>query len=59
MRALLKPFYHTGFVGRDIDRSVDFYTKVLGMGVTWSMDLEREFICHFNWIEVKGVFRCC
>jgi len=30
---MLKSFNHTGFVVRDIDESIAFYTEVLGLGV--------------------------
>ena len=39
---MLKSFYHTGFVVRDLDKSVDFYTNVLGMRVTRRLEGEGE-----------------
>ena len=49
--AILKSIYHTGFVARDLDKSVDFYTNVMGMSVTRRMEREGEFIYDFNWLE--------
>ena len=39
---MLKSFYHTGFVVRDLDKSVDFYTNVLGMRETRRLEGEGE-----------------
>ena len=41
---MLKSFFHTGFVVRDLDKSGDFYTNVLGMRVTRRIELEGEVI---------------
>ena len=53
---MLKSFYHTGFVVRDLDKSVDFYTNVLGMSVARRMEHEGQFIYHFNWLEFIEAF---
>ena len=34
-------FRYTGIRVRDLDRSIDFYTKVLGMRVTWRMKIRE------------------
>ena len=52
----MKSIYRTGFVVRDLDRSVDFHTNVLGMGVARRMEREGEFIYHFNGLEFIGAF---
>ncbi|MCH9017804.1 MAG: VOC family protein, partial [Chloroflexi bacterium] len=41
---MLKSFYHTGFIVRDLEQSVRFYTDVLGMNVARRMEREGEFI---------------
>ena len=53
---MLRSFYHTGFVVRDMDKSVDFYTNVLGMSVTRRMERVGEFIYDFNWLEFIEAF---
>ena len=56
---MLKSFYHTGFVVRDLDKSVDFYTNVLGMSLTRRMEREGEFINQvlgFPNAHIKGAF---
>ena len=56
---MLKSFNHTGFVVRDLDRSVDFYTNVLGMNVARRMEREGEFINQvlgFPNAHIKGAF---
>ncbi|MAX10721.1 MAG: hypothetical protein CMG13_07765 [Candidatus Marinimicrobia bacterium] len=30
---MLKSFFHTGFIVKDIDKSIDFYTSVFGMSL--------------------------
>ena len=34
---MLKSFYHTGFIVKDLEKSVAFYTEVLGMNVARRM----------------------
>ena len=41
---MLKSFFHTGFVVRDIEKSVQFYTDVLGMRMAGRMEFQDEFI---------------
>ena len=56
---MLKSFYHTGFIVRDLEQSVRFYTEVLGMNVTRRMEREGEFINQvlgFPDTHIKGAF---
>jgi len=34
-------FRYTGIRVRDMDRSIDFYTRILGMRVTWRMNIRE------------------
>ena len=40
---MLKSFHHTGFVVRDLDTSVAFYTDVMGLEVATRMETHGEF----------------
>ena len=40
---MLKSFFHTGFVVKDLEESVAFYTEVLGMRVAARVEREGEF----------------
>ena len=56
---MLKSFYHTGFIVRDIEQSVRFYTGVLGMRMARRMEREGEFIeqvLDFPNAHIKGGF---
>ena len=56
---MLKSFYHTGFIVRDLERSVEFYTNVLGLETTRRMEREGEFINQvlgFPNAHIKGAF---
>ncbi len=56
---MLKSFYHTGFVVRDLETSVDFYTNILGMTMVMRMEREGEFINQvlgFPNAHIKGAF---
>ena len=56
---MLKSFYHTGFIVRDLEQSVRFYTDVLGMNVARRMEREGEFINQvlgFPDTHIKGAF---
>jgi catechol 2,3-dioxygenase-like lactoylglutathione lyase family enzyme len=35
---MLKAFFHTGFVVKDLDRTIDFCTGVLGLRVAGRME---------------------
>ena len=41
---MLKSFFHSGFIVRDVDRAVEFYTNVLGLKVAMRMERQGEFI---------------
>ena len=56
---MLKSFYHTGFIVRDLEQSVRFYTDVLGMTLARRMEREGEFINQvlgFPNTHIKGAF---
>ena len=56
---MLKSFYHTGFVVRDLEKSVAFYTNILGMTMVMRMEREGEFINQvlgFPNAHIKGAF---
>ena len=41
---MLKSFFHTGFVVKDLEKSVDFYANVLGLQLALRMERQGEFI---------------
>ena len=56
---MLKSFYHTGFVVRDLEASVNFYTEVMGLEVVRRMEREGPFIeqvLGFERARIKGAF---
>ena len=56
---MLKSFFHTGFVVKDLEKSVDFYANVLGMRVAARMERKGEFINQvlaFPDAHIKGAF---
>ena len=56
---MLKSFYHTGFVVEDLERSVAFYSEVLGMRVATRIEREGDTINQilgFPNAHVKGAF---
>ena len=56
---MLKSFYHTGFVVRDIESSVAFYTDVMGLNLLYRMERQGEFIekvVGFKDAHLKGAF---
>ena len=56
---MLKSFYHTGFIVKDLEKSVAFYTDVLGMKIARRMEREGEFINQvlgFPDAHIKGAF---
>ena len=40
---MLKGLHHTGFVVRDLERSVAFYTEVMGLATMMELDVDGEF----------------
>ena len=56
---MLKSFFHTGFVVKDIEKSVQFYSKVLGMRIAGRMERQGEFVeqvLAFPGAHIKGGF---
>ena len=56
---MLKSFYHTGFVVRDIESSIVFYTDVMGLKLDWRWDRTGEYIenlVQFKGAHLKGAF---
>ena len=41
---MLKSFFHTGFVVKDIDKSAKFYTEVLGMRMGERFERQGAFV---------------
>ena len=41
---MLKSFFHTGFVVKDIDSSAKFYSEVLGMRMGERFERQGEFV---------------
>ena len=40
---MLKSFFHTGFVVKDLEQSVAFYTGVLGMRIAAQVERKGDF----------------
>ena len=56
---MLKSFFHTGFVVRDIEQAVKFYSDVLGMRIAGRTEREGEFVeqvLAFPGAHIKGGF---
>lgn len=56
---MLKAFFHTGFVVKDLDKTIDFYTNVLGLRVAGRMERAGDFACQllaFDNAHIKGAF---
>ena len=56
---MLKSFFHTGFVVRDIEQSVQFYSEVLGMRIAGRTERQGEFVeqvLAFPGAHIKGGF---
>lgn len=56
---MLKSFFHTGFVVKDIEKSVQFYSEVLGMRVAGRTERQGEFVeqvLAFPGAHIKGGF---
>ncbi len=54
---MLKSFFHTGFVVRDLEKSVAFYTDVLGMRIAARVERKGEFanqLLGFPDAHIKG-----
>jgi catechol 2,3-dioxygenase-like lactoylglutathione lyase family enzyme len=56
---MLKAFFHTGFVVKDLEKTIDFYTNVLGLRVAGRMERSGDFACQllaFDNAHIKGAF---
>ncbi len=56
---MLKSFFHTGFVVKDIETSINFYADVLGMRIAARTEREGEFVeqvLAFPGAHIKGGF---
>lgn len=56
---MLKAFFHTGFVVKDLDKTIDFYSNVMGLRVAGRMERSGEFACQllaFDDAHIKGAF---
>ena len=56
---MLKSFFHTGFVVKDIEASINFYTDVLGMRIAGRTERKGEFVeqvLAFPGAHIKGGF---
>ena len=56
---MLKSFFHTGFVVRDIEESVKFYSDILGMRIAGRTERQGEFVeqvLAFPGAHIKGGF---
>ena len=57
---MLKSMFHTGFVVKDIDRTIDFYTNVMGLKLVGRTERTGDFACKllaFENAHIKGRFR--
>ena len=56
---MLKAFFHTGFVVKDLDQTIDFYTNVMGLKVAGRMERAGDFACQllaFDNAHIRGAF---
>ena len=56
---MLKSFFHTGFIVKDIEQSIKFYSDVLGMRIAGRTEREGEFVeqvLAFPGAHIKGGF---
>jgi catechol 2,3-dioxygenase-like lactoylglutathione lyase family enzyme len=56
---MLRSFFHTGFIVRDIDKSVQFYTNVLGLHLAGRTERRGQFaeqLLAFPGAHIKGAF---
>ena len=56
---MLKSFFHTGFVVKNIEASIKFYTDVLGMRIAGRTERKGEFVeqvLAFPGAHIKGGF---
>ncbi len=56
---MLKSMFHTGFVVRDIDKTIDFYTSVMGLNLVGRTERTGGFasqLLGFDNAHIKGAF---
>lgn len=56
---MLKSFFHSGFIVRDIEKAIDFYTNVLGFQLETRTERHGAFIDQvlgFTGAHIKGAF---
>ena len=56
---MLKSMFHTGFVVRDIDKTIDFYTNVMGLKLVGRTERSGDFaslLLGFQDAHIKGAF---
>ena len=56
---MLRSFFHTGFIVRDIEKSVQFYTNVLGLHLSGRTERRGQFaeqLLAFPGAHIKGAF---
>jgi catechol 2,3-dioxygenase-like lactoylglutathione lyase family enzyme len=56
---MLKSMFHTGFVVRDIDKTIDFYTTVMGLNLVGRTERTGDFasqLLGFPDAHIKGAF---
>ena len=56
---MLKSMFHTGFVVKDIDRTIDFYTNVMGLKLVGRTERSGDFaskLLAFPDAHIKGAF---
>ena len=57
---MLKSFFHTGFVVKDIEKSVQFYADVLGMRKGMSIMKAIAYLHNYSFVDSgnRGVRSC-
>ena len=56
---MLKSFFHTGFIVKDLEAAIDFYSDVLGLTLTMRTERTGEFpttLLGFPDTHIKGAF---
>jgi catechol 2,3-dioxygenase-like lactoylglutathione lyase family enzyme len=56
---MMRAFFHTGFVVKDLEKAIEFYTNVMGLKVAGRMERQGEFACQllaFDDAHIKGAF---
>ena len=56
---MLKSFFHTGFVVKDLEQAISFYTNVLGLRLAFRMERSGPFVSQvlgFPDARIQGAF---